>query len=164
MTLETVGFWVVAAVLLASSLAVVLTPNLFHAVLYLAAALVATGAVFLLLEQPFLFAVQLLLYAGGVVTIVVFAIMLTERLVGERIRQTSRHLINGAIVSAAVFAGIAGFLLRASLTTPRPEPAADVTIAIGRALVGPFAVTLEILGVLLVTALVGAIYFARSEE
>ena len=41
MTLETVGFWVVAVVLLASSLAVVLTPNLFHAVLYLAAALVA---------------------------------------------------------------------------------------------------------------------------
>jgi len=67
-TFETVGFWVVAAVLLASSLAVVLTPNLFHAVLYLAAALVATGVIFLLLDQPFLFAVQLLLYAGGVVT------------------------------------------------------------------------------------------------
>jgi NADH:ubiquinone oxidoreductase subunit 6 (subunit J) len=163
-TLETVGFWVVAAVLLASSLAVVLTPNLFHAVLYLAAALVATGAVFLLLEQPFLFAVQLLLYAGGVVTIVVFAIMLTERLVGDRIRQTSRHLINGAIVAAAVFAGIAGFLLRASLATPQPAPAADATAAIGRALVGPFAVTLEILGVLLVTALIGALYFARSED
>src|SRR5947199_313687 len=42
-TLEMVGFWMVAAVLVASSLAVVLTPNLFHAVLYLAAALVATG-------------------------------------------------------------------------------------------------------------------------
>src|SRR5262249_58976159 len=94
-TLETVGFWVVAVVLLASSLAVVLTPNLFHAVLYLAAALVATGLVFLLLEQPFLFAVQLLLYAGGVVTIVVFAIMLTERLVGERIRERRRNMTHG---------------------------------------------------------------------
>ena len=164
MTLETVGFWAVAAVLLASSLAVVLTPNLFHAVLYLAAALIATGAVFLLLDQPFLFAVQLLLYAGGVVTIVVFAIMLTERLVGERIRQTSRHLINGAIVSAAVFAGIAGFLLRAPLAIPRPEQTGDVTVSIGRALAGPFAITFELLGVLLVTALVGALYFARGEE
>jgi NADH:ubiquinone oxidoreductase subunit 6 (subunit J) len=163
-TLETVGFWAVAAVLLASSLAVVLTPNLFHAVLYLAAALIATGAVFLLLDQPFLFAVQLLLYAGGVVTIVVFAIMLTERLVGERIRQTSRHLINGAIVSAAVFAGIVGFLLRAPLAIPRPEQTGDVTVSIGRALAGPFAITFELLGVLLVTALVGALYFARGEE
>ena len=164
MTLETVGFWVVAVVLLASSLAVVLTPNLFHAVLYLAAALVATGVIFLLLDQPFLFAVQLLLYAGGVVTIVVFAIMLTERLVGERIRQTSRHLVNGAIVAAAVFAGVAGFLLQAPLTTVRPQPAADATVAIGRALVGPFAVTLLLLGVLLVTALLGALHFARGEE
>ena len=64
MTLEMAGFWVVAAVLLASSLAVVLTPNLFHAVLYLAAALVATGAVFLLLDAPFLFGIQLLLPAS----------------------------------------------------------------------------------------------------
>ncbi len=91
------GFAAVAVVLLAASLGVVLTPNLFHAVLYLAAALVATGVVFLLLDAPFLFGVQLLLYAGGVVTIVVFAIMLTERLVGESIRQTSRYLINGAV-------------------------------------------------------------------
>ena len=164
MTLETVGFWVVAVVLLASSLAVVLMPNLFHAVLYLAAALVATGLVFLLLEQPFLFAVQLLLYAGGVVTIVVFAIMLTERLVGERIRQTSRHLVNGAIVSAAIFVGIVGFLLRAPQVPVRPGLEADATISIGRALVGPFAVTLELLGILLVTALLGALYFARGEE
>jgi NADH:ubiquinone oxidoreductase subunit 6 (subunit J) len=163
-TPETVGFWVVAAVLLASSLAVVLTPNLFHAVLYLAAALVATGVVFLLLDQPFLFAVQLLLYAGGVVTIVVFAIMLTERLVGERITQTGRYLVNGAIVAAAVFVGIAGFLIRASFRATRPAETADTMAAIGRDLVGPFAVTLELLGVLLVVALIGALYFARSEE
>ena len=102
MTLESIVFWLVAAPLVAASLAVVLTPNLFHAVLYLAAALVATGVVFLLLGSPFLFAVQLLLYAGGVVTVLVFAIMLTERLVGERITQSSRWIVNGAIVAAAV--------------------------------------------------------------
>ena len=118
MTAETVAFWVVAVVLVASSLAVVLTPNLFHAVLYLAAALVATGVVFLLLDSPFLFGVQLLLYAGGVVTIVVFAIMLTERLVGERITQASRHVVNGGIVAAAVFVAVAGFLLQGPATPP----------------------------------------------
>src|SRR5882724_5690711 len=110
---ETLGFWVAAVVLVAASLAVVLTPNLFHAVLWLALALVATGGVFLLLDSPFLFGVQLLLYAGGVVTIVVFAIMLTERLVGESIRQTSRFVFNGAVLAAAVFVGILGFLLQA---------------------------------------------------
>jgi len=163
-TLEMVGFWMVAAVLVASSLAVVLTPNLFHAVLYLAAALVATGLVFLLLDSPFLFAVQLLLYAVGVMTVVVFAIMLTERLVGERIVQTSRSLLNGAVVAGAVFVGVVGFLIRAPRSVLRPTLDADAIPAIGRALVGPFAVTLELLGLLLVVALLGALYFARTDE
>src|SRR2546425_4922777 len=118
---ETLGFWVAAVVLVAASLAVVLTPNLFHAVLWLAAALVATGGGFLLLDSPFLFGVQLLLYAGGVVTIVVFAIMLTERLVGESIRQTSRFVFNGALLAAALFVGLLGFLLQAG-GPPRPAP------------------------------------------
>ncbi len=164
MTAETVGFAGVAVVLLASSLAVVLVRNLFHAVLALALALVATGAVFLLLDAPFLFAVQLLLYAGGVVTIVVFAIMLTERLVGESIRQTSRHLVIGALLSAAVFVGVAGFLVQLPAGAGRPAWPGDLTVALGRALVGPYAVPLELLGVLLVIALLGALYFARSEN
>ena len=163
MTGETLAFAGVAAVLLASSLGVVLTPNLFHAVLYLAVALVTTGVVFLLLDAPFLFGVQLLLYAGGVVTIVVFAIMLTERLVGASIRQTSRYLVNGLLVSAAVFVGVVGFLVQAPLGAARPAWPGDVTAAVGRALVGAFAVPFELVGVLLVIALLGALYFARSE-
>ena len=164
MTLERVGFLAVAVVLLASSLGVVLTPNLFHAVLYLALALVATAVIFLLLDSPFLFAVQLLLYAGGVVTIVVFAIMLTERLVGERIVQTSRFVVNGAIVAVAFFVAIVGFIGQRPRAKAAAPPTTDVTAAIGQALVGPFALTLELLGVLLVIALMGALYFARTEE
>jgi len=162
-TAETVAFAGVAVVLLGASLAVVLTPNLFHAVLYLAVALVATGAVFLLLDAPFLFGVQLLLYAGGVVTIVVFAIMLTERLVGQTLRSASRYMINGAVLSAAVFVGIAGFLVQAPAAAVRPPLVGDLTVAVGRALVGAFALPLQLLGVLLVIALLGALYFARSE-
>src|SRR5262249_58637089 len=113
---EIVAFAGVAAVLLAASLGVVLTPNLFHAVLYLAVALVATGVVFLLLDAPFLFGVQLLLYAGGVVTIVVFAIMLTERLVRQTLRSASRYLINRAVIS------IRGFVGLGRLPLPPPPP------------------------------------------
>jgi NADH-quinone oxidoreductase subunit J len=160
---EVLGFAGVAVVLLAASLGVVLTPNLFHAVLYLAAVLVATGVVFLLLDAPFLFGVQLLLYAGGVVTIVVFAIMLTERLVGESIHQTSRYLINGALLSAAVFVGVVGFLVQMPATGPRPGWPGELTVLLGRALVGPYVMPFELLAVLLVIALLGALYFARSD-
>jgi NADH:ubiquinone oxidoreductase subunit 6 (subunit J) len=163
-TLEIAGFCGVALALLGSSLAVVITPNLFHAVLFLAVALVATGGVFLLLGAPFLFGVQLLLYAGGVVTIVVFAIMLTERLVGERIGQASRHVFNGAVVAAAVLAGIVGFLLKHRELGAGIPTAGDTTVDIGKAVVGPFAASLELLGILLVAALLGALYFARTED
>jgi NADH-quinone oxidoreductase subunit J len=163
-TVETAGFYGVAVVLLGSSLAVVLVPNLFHAVLFLALALVATGGVFLLLQSPFLFGVQLLLYAGGVVTIVVFAIMLTERIVGVRLVQAMRHLFNGAVVSAAIFAGIVGFLVRERDAAPPPPVPPDATQAIGRALMGTFAAPFEVLAVLLVASLIGALYFARTDD
>ncbi len=164
MTGEALGFWGVAVVLLASSLGVVLTKNLFHAVLYLAAALVATAVVFLLLDSPFLFAVQLLLYAGGVVTIVVFAIMLTERLVGQTLTQTNRSIVNGAIVSVAVFVAIVGFLLQAPGAGAPAPMTGDALAGLGRALLGPFAVAFVLLAVLLVASLIGALYFARADD
>ena len=98
MTGEAAAFGAMALVLVGSSLGVVLARNLFHSVLWLASALVATAGVFLLLHAEFLAAVQVLLYAGGVVTIVVFAIMLTERLVGQTIRQMNRGLVGGGLV------------------------------------------------------------------
>jgi NADH:ubiquinone oxidoreductase subunit 6 (subunit J) len=161
---EVLGFWAVAVVLLAASLGVVLARNLFHAVLYLTAFLVATAVEFLLLHSAFLFAVQLLLYAGGVVTIVVFAIMLTERLVGETLTQTNRYVVNGALVSAAVFVAIVGFLLQVAKGGAFPDPAPDPTAALGHALLGPFALSLILLAVLLVAALIGALYFARADD
>jgi NADH:ubiquinone oxidoreductase subunit 6 (subunit J) len=162
---ETVGFWVMAVVLVGGSLGVVLTPNLFHAaVLYLPAALVATGAIFWLLESPFLFGVQLLLYAGGVVTVVVFAIMLTERLVGASIRQGSRFVFNGAVLAAALFVGVVGFIVQRAAPPAPPAPAGEQMVALGRALVGPFGAALQPLAVLLVAALLGALYFARAED
>ena len=165
MIAETVGFWLMAVIVVGGSLGVVLTPNLFHAaVLYLPAALVATGVIFWLLESPFLFGVQLLLYAGGVVTIVVFAIMLTERLVGESIRQSSRHVFNGAVLAAAVFVGIVGFVVQRVAPPAPPPPAGEQMQALGRALVGPFGAALQLLAVLLVVALLGALYFARAED
>jgi len=158
-----VGFWAVAVVLLASSVAVVLTPNLFHSVLFLAVSLVATGLVFLFLHSPFLFGVQLLLYAGGVVVLVVFAIMLTERIVGQRITQSSHGMINGAIVSAALFVGIVGFLVQAGPMPPDRPMAGDATVALAQTFLGPYGVPFQLLGVLLVAALLGALYFARED-
>jgi NADH-quinone oxidoreductase subunit J len=163
MTAEALGLGAVALVVLGGSLGVVLARNLFHSVLWLALALVGTAVLFLLLHAEFLAAVQVLLYAGGVVTIVVFAIMLTERLAGETIRQMNRGIAIGAAVAAAVFVGLAGTILRAG-PAGRPGGPPPTTAALGRAVLTEWVVAFEVLGVLLVAALLGAVYLARTEE
>ncbi len=164
MTLEVVTFWGLCVLLIGSALAVVLTKNLFHSVLYLALSLTATAGVFLALDAEFLAAVQLLLYAGGVVTIVVFAIVVTERLVGERITQTSRSILAGLVLAGALLLGLLRFLRGADLPLERPVIAVDVTRVIGQVLLTEFVLPFELLAVLLLVGLLGALYFARPEE
>jgi NADH-quinone oxidoreductase subunit J len=163
-SLESITFGGLALVLLASSLAVVLTRNLFHSVLYLALSLTATAGVFLSLDAEFLAAVQLLLYAGGVVTIVVFAIVVTERLVGDRITQTSRQLLTGFVLSGALLVAILVVFRRAPLTVSRPVMGGDLTRAIGESLFTGYVLPFELLGVLFLAALLGALYFARPDD
>jgi len=163
-SLEVVTFWGLAVLLIGSALSVVLTKNLFHSVLWLALSLTATAGVFLALEAEFLAAVQLLLYAGGVITIVVFAIVVTERLVGDRITQTSRHIVTGVVLAGALLLAVLRFLRGADLPMERPEIGVDVTRAIGHVLMTEFVLPFELLAVLLLVGLLGALYFARPED
>jgi NADH:ubiquinone oxidoreductase subunit 6 (subunit J) len=163
-TLDVAAFWALAVVLVGSGLAVVLSKNLFHSVLWLAAALVGTAGVFLLLNAEFLAAVQVLLYAGGVVTVVVFAIVVTERLVGERISQTSRNVAGGALAAALVLALVHRVIFNAGTIMTRPPMSGDVTQAIGQLLLTRYALPFELLGVLLLAGLLAASYFARPED
>ena len=161
---EALTFWTLATVLVGSALAVVLTKNLFHAVLWLALALTGTAGVFLLLDAEFLAAVQLLLYAGGIVTIVVFAIVVTERLIGERLSQTSRHLAAGAVASIAHAWAHVSAILQRPLAIVRPPMSEDLTKIIGDTVQTRFVLTFELLALLMMAGLMGAIYFARPED
>jgi NADH-quinone oxidoreductase subunit J len=164
MTVEVVAFWSLAVVLVGSALAVVLTKNLFHSVLWLALALVGTAGIFLSLEAEFLAAVQVLLYAGGVVTVVVFAIVVTEQLIGERLSQTSRRVALGAATSAGVLAGILSTIAGAPLADSRPAMPLDLTQELGLSVLTRYVLPFELLAVLLLVALIGATYFARPED
>ena len=164
MTLEMVAFWALAAVLVGSGLAVVIGKNLFHSVLWLALALVATAGIFLTLDAEFIAAVQILLYAGGVITVVVFAIVVTERLVGERLAHTSRRLAAGGVVSAALLVLLVRAISLAHVTLPRPAAPADLTRQLGTSLLTTYALPFQLLAVLLLVGLLAASYFARPED
>jgi NADH-quinone oxidoreductase subunit J len=161
---EMLAFGVLALILVGSALAVVLTKNLFHAVLWLALGLTGTAGVFLLLDAEFLAAVQLLLYAGGIITIAVFAIVVTERLVGERLDQTSRRIGWGAAVAVAFLVSVVVPLSKQTLPATRPALEGDLTRAMGEQLLTRYVLPFELLAVLLLAGLLGAIYFARPED
>jgi NADH-quinone oxidoreductase subunit J len=164
MTTESVVFGVLSTALVGSALAVVLSKNLFHAVLWLALALTGTAGIFVLLDAEFLAAVQLLLYAGGVITIAVFAIVVTERLVGTRITQTNRRIAGGAVVSVAVLSLIVSTLMRRPLAATRPPMPGDVTRTLGATILTRYVMPFELLAFLMLAALLGAIYFARPDD
>jgi len=162
--LHTVFFYLLAAILVVSAIAVTTSKNLFHAVLWLALALTGTAGVFLLLDAEFLAAVQLLLYAGGIITIVVFAIVVTERLVGERLTQTNMRIGGGALISVVML----GFLVRVILYRPlpfeRPDMGGDLTEMLGMAVATRYVLPFELLALLMLAGMLGAIYFARPED
>ena len=164
MTPEAIAFWVFAVLLVGAGLAVVIGRNLFHSVLWLALALVSTAGIFLTLDAEFLAAVQVLLYAGGVVTVVVFAIVVTERLVGERISQTSRHLAAGTVVAAGLLALLMKAISQGAVQVARPPLHGELTRQLGTSLLTRFVLPFELLAVLLLVGLLGASYFARPEE
>jgi NADH-quinone oxidoreductase subunit J len=162
---EALAFYPLAAMLVTAALAVVLAKNLFHAVLWLALALTGTAGIFLLLDAEFLAAVQLLLYAGGIITIVVFAIVVTERLIGERLTQTNMRIGGGALMSVVMLGFIVSVLVRRPLPMVRPEmPGGDLTRLLGTSVATQYVLPFELLAVLMLAGMLGAIYFARPEE
>ena len=164
MMVELLAFWAPAVLLVASALGVVLSKNLFHSVLWLALALTCTAGIFLSLQAEFLAAVQLLLYAGGIVTIVVFAIVVTQRLVGERLSHTNRNLAGGAIVAAVFVTIVVDAIARSPLPQTRPAMTGDVTRTIGETVLTRYVLAFELLAVLMLAAMLGALYFARPDD
>ncbi|WP_062284186.1 NADH-quinone oxidoreductase subunit J family protein [Neomoorella mulderi] len=155
-------FWLLAAIIIASALAVVLLKNIVHSALYLVLTFVGVAGLYILLNAEFLAAVQLLVYAGAVAILIVFAVMLTRR--GD-IRASNLFNVNylaAAVVSLALFIVITLATGRMAWTaTPGQAPAGNVG-AIADAFLGHFAIPFEIAAVLLLVAMVGAILLARG--
>jgi NADH:ubiquinone oxidoreductase subunit 6 (subunit J) len=151
-------FWPLAAVLVVSALGVVLSHNLFRAVFWLAATLVTTAVFYLALSSALLAAVQILLYTGGVLTLVIFALVVTA--------QTDdptpwRRPLPALILSALVFAVLVRFL--GGLDPAQPVAGLDDGQTIGADLFTRYIVPFELLSVLLLGAIFGALAIARKE-
>ena len=160
---EQIAFWILSAIAVLGALVAVRKRNLIHGVFALMIFFAALSGLFLLLLAEFIAAVQILVYIGAVGILLLFAIMLTERVTGDDDRRmTSRGWFWGFVVAAAVFVVR---LLPAIQQWPTPEvtQAPDPSVEeLGHKLMNPYVMTLEVLALLLTAALIGAVTAAQG--
>ena len=169
MTGAQIIFIVVALFTLGSGLMVVTTRNLVHAALWLVSTLFGVAVTFALLNASFLAVVQVVVYIGAIAILFIFAVMLTRKDIRDQGPQHNPGWWVGALISVMVFAGLF-FLLQGwsgmSATASEIPGGFDAISELGNALVSPdaFVLPFEVASVLLVAALVGAVYVAFNRK
>jgi NADH-quinone oxidoreductase subunit J len=165
MTGEQIIFLLVSGFTLGSGVMVVTTRNLVHAALWLVSTLFGVAVAFALLNAAFLAVVQVVVYIGAIAILFIFAVMLTRKDMRDQGPQMNRNWWFGVLISVLIFAGLF-FLLQGwsglSKTAADIPAGFDAISKLGDALVSPDAYVLpfEVASVLLVAALVGAVYVA----
>ena len=155
-------FAVLSFATLGGAIGVVTARTVFAGGLFLVLSFVGVSGLYVLLEAPFLAAAQLLIYAGAVAILILFAIMLTRRVMGETPGgQTNNQWALAAFVAVMLFLVLLGATSQDWPTTTDAPPG-DVITALGEAFLGPYLLPFEIVSVLLLAALVGAIVIARE--
>jgi NADH-quinone oxidoreductase subunit J len=162
--------FVLMAVATALAIAVVSTRQIFRAAVYLMLVLVVTAGLYLLLEAEFLAGIQVLVYVGGIVVVMVFAVMLTSSVeLQETPAPLSRRLL-GVLVSSGFFAVSAAAIVATPFATSAapglPVATIEATPAIGEALLDAgatgYVLPFELISLLLLTAVIGGIVIARK--
>jgi len=165
MTGEQITFLVVAFVVLGSALMVVTTGNLVHAALWLISTLFGVAVIFALLSASFLAVVQVVVYIGAIAILFIFAVMLTRKDMRDQGPQLNKNWWVGALLAVLTFGGLFSLLQGwsgLSKTVAAIPSGFDAVSELGNALTSPagYVLPFEIASVLLVAALVGAVYVA----
>lgn len=158
-------FWLLSFVVLVSAFMVVSLRNIFHCALFLISCLFGVAGIFILLGAEFLAAAQVLIYIGAVAVLMIFAIMLTSNLASKKITQTNENALVSFFV--CLIFGFTSVLVIGNTQVWRLAaeiPEQENTLAIGRYLMTEFMLPFEVVSVLLLTALIGAIMLARKER
>ena len=167
MTLLQILFLLTALVTFAAAFRVVTSPRMIHAGLWLILALAGVAVLLVLLDAGFLAVVQVLVYIGAIAILIIFALMLTRHVMGESGSQVNQLWWAAAVAALLLFIGLAfAFSITPSVATLAPALPADQTANLedlGRSLVdiNRYVLPFEVASILLLAAMVGAIYIAR---
>jgi NAD(P)H-quinone oxidoreductase subunit 6 len=156
-------FYVLAAVTVAGAAGTALSRNILYSAFGLLMALLGAGALYVLLSADFVAVTQLLIYIGGVLVLILFAVMLTSRITEVNVSNSSFGLFGGFLL----FVAGAPVLLAVAVITPwnvvTPAALAPTTQAIGDAFLTRWLLPFEVASLVLLSTLIGAVVIARKE-
>ena len=168
--LESLVFYTLAALIIGFGVLVVTTKNPVHCVLFLVANFLCVAMIYVLLAAEFLAMIQILVYAGGIVVLYLFVVMLVnlrrppDAQIGGR-----RQALFGFVLVALLLAEMSAILVysgahpSSGVASVPPFPAGGNTETIGMLLYTDYLVPFELASMLLLVAMVGAIVLARKE-
>ncbi|MGE3621715.1 MAG: NADH-quinone oxidoreductase subunit J [Acidimicrobiia bacterium] len=172
MVAQNLFFYAIAAVIVFAALRVVTTRNVVHAALWLVVVLAGVGAQYVVLAAEFVAATQVMVYIGAIVVLFLFGTMLTRARIGQDQDLTNAHKLPAALTALILF-GVMGYALLDSFGWSRTPLPADTRIAtvdgsntatVSDSIFGQYLVPFEVVSVLLLAALVGAIVLARKDR
>jgi NADH-quinone oxidoreductase subunit J len=161
MTVYDIIFYLFAAVTLVSAFFVVTNRNIVHSAFFLLFTFFGVAGIYVMLGADFVAIVQLIVYVGGILILILFGVMLTNKIVSVEIKTDTIHALPASIVVGLFTGAIGAAVLNTKwnvVETPDPVPS---TAAIGSMLINEYALIFELLGILLLIALIGAASMAR---
>lgn len=163
MSIATLTLYVFVCAAVVSVMIMLLTRTVFYAALSLIVCLISIAGIYALLQAEFLAITQLVIYAGGVLVLILFGIMLTNRIAGKPLQTESQHVIKSVIISLGMFLTLIIAEQKTSFPSQAPTPPQGNHIQqIGIEMMSTYVAPFEIGGVLLLVCLIGAALMASS--
>ena len=168
MTGPKIIFFVLAASIVVFSILSVLVRRILRAAVYLLFVLVAIAGLFYMMNFQFLAAVQLILYAGGIVVLIIFSILLTSQINSKLDPPRRSHALSGLLTAVAGITLSVITVLQFAFTPTQSPPVGTDMRTIGTQLLDTgefgYALPFEVISILLLAALVGTIFIARRSR
>jgi NADH-quinone oxidoreductase subunit J len=156
------AFAAMAVLGLGAAVRLVTAKNVVHAALYLVVTLAMVGAMYLLLGAEFVAWVQVLIYVGAIVILLLFGLMLTRAPIGREALDNQQRVLAG-IVSVGVIVGLI-LLIDSAFGGVRIHLTPTTTAQTGMSIFTRFVLPFEVVSFLLLAALIGAVVLARKED
>jgi NADH:ubiquinone oxidoreductase subunit 6 (subunit J) len=157
---EAVMFYILAAIAAGGAVGCAVAANIVRMALSLLATLGAVALLYFLMGADFLGTIQLIVYAGGTLVVIVFGIMLTSSGPGARFRPRRSEMAAGLVISTGLLAGLTAIALRTDW--PHASAAADASVRhLANQLLSTYLVPFELVSVVLLAVMIGAAYLAR---